>query len=62
MKQEILRREDVKVAPTFEAECIVCGKPIVLWYNGGELDGTDCCGYSYSLESDRIDYVVRRPA
>lgn len=28
-------------------KCLVCGKEIELWLNGGELDFKECCGYSY---------------
>ena len=40
--------------------CKVCGKAIELWYNGGELDRRECCGYEYRLyyANPRIDLAV----
>lgn len=43
------------------SKCYGCGRDIVLWFNGGELDSRECCGYSYSLEHVRIDFVVIAP-
>lgn len=39
-------------------ECIECGKPFVLWFNGGELDSQSCCGLRYSLEHGEIFLTV----
>jgi hypothetical protein len=42
--------------------CRGCGRRIVLRFNGGELDARECCGYRYSTEHVRIDFVVtKRP-
>lgn len=40
-------------------KCLTCGKAITLWYNGGELDQTECCGKVYELQGRGTDFVVR---
>lgn len=45
----------------YEVVCIECGKVITLFYNGGELDQSECCGNIYRLESTQTDLVVVRP-
>lgn len=37
-----------------------CGKTITLWWNGGELDYKQCCGYTYSLAHGDIYFVVQQ--
>lgn len=38
--------------------CLVCGKEIKLYSNGGELDQERCCGHVYALESPQTDFMV----
>lgn len=38
--------------------CLGCGKEIILEFNGGELDSSECCGYKYSGEHRQMDIVV----
>lgn len=49
----------VDMSSCYKTECVVCGKPIELYFNGGELDERQCCGVSYSLEAPTIDFVIR---
>jgi hypothetical protein len=44
---------------TYDTNCEVCGKPITLWYNGGELDYAECCDRRYELDAPQLDFVVR---
>lgn len=57
MKEEIKRVENWE---TGEIECLGCGKKIFLWFNGGELDRRDCCGYRYETEHKQIDLVISK--
>lgn len=45
--------------PTVKVDCDKCGKVLVLFFNGGELDMKDCCGITYELEHSKIDLVVK---
>lgn len=48
----------------FDAEsfpCLECGKPVRLYFNGGELDRETCCGLTYQTEHGPIDLVVYDP-
>lgn len=45
-------------ASTYEIDCINCGKPVFLHYNGGELDTSFCCNLKYDLECKQIDLVI----
>lgn len=56
--EEIKRIEDFASG---EINCLKCGKPIHLYFNGGELDGEECCGLLYETEHVRIDLVIRGP-
>lgn len=31
--------------------CIRCGKAVTLYFNGGELDSSECCGLTYKTEA-----------
>lgn len=60
---EIRRAEAVglgRTAATVDTHCVVCGRRVRLWFNGGELDFTECCGLRYELEPVRVDLVVYR--
>jgi hypothetical protein len=37
-----------------------CGQAITLYWNGGELDCKECCGYRYALEHVRTDLVISK--
>ena len=40
--------------------CVVCGKTIQLFWNGGELDRQECCGHRYYTHHAQVDlYVIR---
>lgn len=41
-----------------DVECVKCKREITLFWNGGELDRTDCCGYSYRTEHQGVDLVI----
>lgn len=58
MKQ--VQRLENKFTETYteELKCISCGKEIELWYNGGELDQVECCGYLYRGEHRQIDIAI----
>lgn len=59
--EEVERIKDVELTHNgYDVACRVCGRKIELWYNGGELDWQLCCGFVYSIEIGRIDYVVKR--
>lgn len=55
---EVERIEDVKVIHCYDTHCRKCGREFWLHYNGGELDVVYCCGFRYTLEEQRIDFVV----
>jgi hypothetical protein len=57
--EEIKRIKDVPFE-VYETKCLVCGKSIDLYWNGGELDYTECCGHRYELEHVQIDFVVNK--
>lgn len=38
--------------------CLGCGKLIHLFFNGGELDRQDCCGFIYKTEDVQVDLVI----
>lgn len=59
--KEILRVHNVMEGENlYTTQCIVCGKELNLWYNGGELDQSECCGHVYELEHGPLDFVVRK--
>ncbi len=58
---EIGRIKDVHVEGRYEFHCGGCDQLLWLWFNGGELDETECCGFRYTLESPTIDFVVYKP-
>lgn len=61
MKREIHRVEVQinKETPVLQVQCTRCGQPVVLWFNGGELDYKKChCGRLHSLQHGTIYYVV----
>jgi hypothetical protein len=41
--------------------CIRCGKPMHLYFNGGEFDLVKCCGLEYSQQAARVDLIVFDP-
>lgn len=41
-----------------EFQCVACQRKIDLYYNGGELDQEECCGYLYRGEHRQIDVVI----
>ena len=43
-----------------DVTCRGCGREIHLFFNGGELDRKECCGYVYRTEHFRIDLVIER--
>lgn len=55
---EISRRRlaDDDWAPT--VPCTRCGKPVRLFFNGGELDQQECCGVVYRTEIMAVDLVI----
>ena len=55
MNREIYRLKDWRKG---ELPCLRCGKAVMLWWNGGELDHTECCGLWYETEHVRVDLVV----
>ena len=57
MTDEIERIENVG-CETYKTKCRRCEKEIDLYFNGGELDSTNCCGLRYSLDAPQIDFVV----
>lgn len=54
--------EGVSMGYTYDTQCLSCGKKIELWFNGGELDESMCCGIKYALEIGRIDLIIHRPS
>lgn len=55
MKKEILRIKDWESG---DISCPRCGKRVTLWFNGGELDHSVCCGLDFQQESRGYDLVV----
>lgn len=52
---------EIKRIADFESgdiDCILCGKTLRLYFNGGELDRKECCGLVYQTEYARIDLVI----
>lgn len=42
--------------------CLRCGKPVTLWWNGGELDNKQCsCGVGYSGQHVTTVIVAELP-
>lgn len=42
-----------------EVPCKGCGRTIRLFFNGGELDRKQCCGYEYETEATGYRLVIR---
>lgn len=59
MSEEIERRE-VIYERWVDTTCLGCGREITLFFNGGELDSKECCGFLYTLEHTRVDFVVTK--
>ncbi len=57
---EIRRIKDIDCCFKYDTTCIVCGKPIKLNYNNGDLDEKICCGLRYSLEHATVDFVIEK--
>lgn len=62
MTWQEISREDVteRIWPAIEVTCPVCGITHDLYYNGGELDVWEHCGYRFATEAFRIDLVISR--
>ncbi|TET40180.1 MAG: hypothetical protein E3J66_07240 [Dehalococcoidia bacterium] len=45
--------------PSEIVKCLNCGRNIKLWYNGGELDEEDCCGYRYYGRHTGTEIMVK---
>lgn len=39
-------------------KCLGCGEEVQLYWNGGELDQTEHCGFQYRTQHVRTDLVV----
>lgn len=58
---EIKRIQDISFdIYTYKSNCVECGEEFELFYNGGELDETRCCGNAYRLEEVQIDFVIEK--
>lgn len=57
---EVKRIKNIPIGEYFKTNCVECGKSIELYFNGGELDYVNCCGYDYSLEHVQIDFIVEK--
>lgn len=61
-----MNEEEVQRLPDWgesgDVDCLMCGKTIHLYFNGGELDQQECCGLTYRTECQQIDLVITRPA
>ena len=55
--EEVKRIEDWSDG---EVTCLGCGKQVRLWFNGGELDRQDCCGYRYETRHEKINLVISK--
>ena len=55
-----IQRQPVKSFPV-KLTCRACGKNIDLWFNGGELDQQECCGYIYGVEATGYEMYVEQP-
>lgn len=40
-------------------KCLVCGREIKLWFNGGELGEEVCCGYRYYGKHIKIQILAQ---
>jgi hypothetical protein len=45
---------------TGDIACRGCGRTLTLWFNGGELDMTECCGYRYETRSVGYELVITK--
>jgi len=45
-----------------DVNCIICGKVLHLYFNGGELDKVECCGLNYATQHVQTDLVVTSKA
>ncbi len=55
-----LSRTEVPVG-AWKCACLRCGKEIVLFFNGGELDRRECCGLIYNTEIAKMELVITDP-
>lgn len=56
---------EVEIRPGFDSgdvQCLGCGRTFHLWYNGGELDSEDCCGYTYATQAVDYQLVITKTA
>ena len=45
-----------------EVNCPTCGRAITLHFNGGELDGDTCCGWTFDIYATGFELAIRPPA
>lgn len=60
MKNTKLEIKRIENWDSGDIECLKCGKKITLYFNGGELDGRECCGFVYETEHVQIDLVISK--
>jgi hypothetical protein len=62
MKKNLEPEEIRRIKDWWEGDikCISCNKNIHLWYNGGELDEKECCGYEYRTVIQQIDLIISK--
>ena len=57
-RRQIERKQVELMGNCHQVLCRGCKKTITLWFNGGELDTEQCCGYEYALEHGPIYFAV----
>lgn len=61
LTKEIKRVKDITFDTySYLTNCIECGREIELKEYGGELDYTECCGLTYSLRTEQVDFVISK--
>lgn len=57
---EVARHVDWHKADSWSGTfpCLHCGKQLVFFFNGGELEEETCCGHTYRTEIQRVDLVI----
>lgn len=59
-RREVVSRKLVETDASLNVTCLGCGTALTLWYNGGELDIKECCGYLYYLDAPVTLLVIER--
>jgi len=56
--------KEIEIIPDFSSgsiKCRGCDKVVTLYFNGGELDRTECCGYEYETRATGHELIITPP-